>query len=134
MKIKILYLFAILFAGLLFGSCSKQITGTWIVDKYATVLPGSDKKGVTLSNIGTMTFNEDGSGEKELGYNVLGISRNDTLPFNWEVTKEYITLRGGESALAKSWIIQKSSRVEQIWNSTDGENEIQILKLRRKVN
>lgn len=113
-----------------FSSCSHDVIGTWTVEKYETLSPGQES--TSLNNIGTLTFNENGTGIKNLNYNVLGVSKNDTLPFSWIATENYITLDGQESELDKTWIIINSSSKMQSWNATDGKNQIQILDLKKK--
>lgn len=113
-----------------FSSCSQDIVGTWTVEKYETMTPG--QQSTSLNNIGTLTFNENGTGEKNLSYNVLGVSKNDTLPFNWIVTENYISIDGQESELDKTWIIINSSTKKQSWNATDGKNQVQILNLKKE--
>lgn len=66
---------------LLMTSCSHRMVGTWTVQRYETTTPG--KQAVSLYNIGTMQFKENGKGEKNLNYTVLGITRDDKLPFQW---------------------------------------------------
>lgn len=114
----------------LFTSCANEIVGTWSVEKYETLSPG--QKSTALTNIGTLTFFENGKGEKNLNYNVLGTAKTDTIPFHWISTENYITLDGQESELEKTWIIIKSSSKIQNWNATDGKNQVQILNLRKK--
>lgn len=108
--------------------CSPRITGTWEVSRYQTKNPG--EQDVVLQNIGTMTFKRNGSGEKELNYTVLGISRNDNLGFKWsQDSNEYITIDSRGSELSKTWIIIENKRKSQKWKSTDGANKVQVLEL-----
>lgn len=108
-------------------SCSHKLVGTWKVDKYETVSPG--QQGVSLSNIGTMTFNGNNSGEKNLNYKVLGIERTDNLPFDWSATENYVSIKNGGAEFSKTWIILENKKNLQRWKSTNGGNQVQILQL-----
>lgn len=119
----------LLLMALLFSSCSHDVVGTWTIEKYETLSPGG--KNTALTNIGTLTFFENGNGEKNLNYNVLGSAKRDTTPFHWVVTENYITLEGQESEIEKTWIIINSSSKVQSWNATDGKNQVQILNLKK---
>lgn len=111
-------------------SCSPQIAGTWTVQKYQRVTPG--EQGTTLSNIGTMTFNKDNTGTKQLDYTVLGIEQSDSAPFTWSTTENYITIEGDDSEIAKTWIYLETKNKFQKWKSTDGENNVQTLELTKE--
>lgn len=112
------------------ASCSPQIVGTWTVQKYERVTPG--EQGTTLSNIGTMTFNKDKTGTKQLDYTVLGIEQSDSAPFTWSTTENYITIEGDDSEIAKTWIYLETKNDFQKWKSTDGENNVQTLELTKE--
>lgn len=125
MKLKILAAIIVVFG--LFSSCSHRLVGTWTVQKYQTVTPGDQS--TTLSNIGTMTFDKDNSGRKQLDYKVLGLQRNDTAPFEWEATEKFVTIKGESSELTKTWIYIENKSKFQKWQSTDGSNKVQTLEL-----
>lgn len=112
------------------SSCSShRLVGNWNVEKYETSTPGS--QATSLSNIGTMTFKKNNTGEKNLNYQVLGIQRNDVLPFTWNATDNYVTISGNSSEFAKTWIILENKRKFQKWKSTDGTNQVQTLELKK---
>lgn len=131
MKIRILFTIATLVITAVFlTACSSRIVGTWTVQRYETTTPG--QQGVALSNIGTMQFKNNGSGEKNLNYSVLGITRNDQIPFNWTWNDgKYISIESSGSEFSKTWIIMENKKKFQKWKSTDGTNNIQILELRK---
>jgi len=104
-------------------SCSHQLVGTWNVDKYETV--SLDQQGISLSNIGTITFQGNYKGEKHIQYKVLGIQRNDNLGFDWAANENYVSIKNGGAEFSKTWIILNIQR----WKSTDGNNQVQILHL-----
>jgi hypothetical protein len=113
--------------GLMISSCSHRLVGTWNVQKYQTETPGNE--GTTLSNIGTITFNKDRSGSKKLDFKVLGIQKNDTVPFEWTATENFVTIKGENSELVKTWIYIENKSNFQKWQATDGANTVQSLEM-----
>lgn len=113
------------------SACSPRIVGTWNVVKYEMNTP--EGKGIILTNIGTFEFNKDNSGRKDMSYNMLNLHQVDQFPFsyNWEDDK-YITITGGTSDFAKTWIIVENKAKKQKWKSTDGANSVQILELEKQ--
>lgn len=112
---------------ILLTSCSHRLVGTWTVQKYERITPG--EQGTILSNIGTMTFKKDNTGEKQLDYTVLGIQQSDMAPFTWSATEKYVTISGEDSDLNKTWIYIENKGKFQKWKSTDGNNNVQTLEL-----
>ncbi len=112
------------------ASCSPKIVGTWNVEKYERATP--DEEGMTVSNIGTITFDKDGTGTKKLDYSLLGVSKKDATPFNWSTTERFITIEGGNSEFSKTWIYIENKNDYQKWQSTDGANNVQTLMLEKK--
>ena len=130
MTVKTLKLSAFVIATTLLTSCSQRMVGTWTVQRYETTTPG--QQGVALSNIGTMQFKGNGSGEKNLNYSVLGIQRDDKLPFNWTWNDgKYISIESNGSDFSKTWIIMTNKKKFQKWKSTDGTNNVQIIELKK---
>jgi hypothetical protein len=113
--------------GFTMTSCSHRLVGTWSVQKYQTETPG--KEGSTLSNIGSITFNKDRTGSKKLDFKVLGIQKNDTVPFEWTATEDFVTIKGENSALVKTWIYIENKSKSQKWQATDGANTVQTLEM-----
>lgn len=121
-------IFTLSFIAVLFlTSCSDKIVGTWNVQKFETIKPG--QQNISLSNIGTITFHKNNTGEKNLYYNVLGVETKDDVPFKWNLNEPYITIESENSSIAKTWILIENNRKSQKWKSTDGSNEIQTLEL-----
>ena len=56
------------------ASCSPRLVGTWTVQRFETTQPG--KQGSILKNIGTINFNKNGIGEKNVNYTILGVVCN----------------------------------------------------------
>ncbi len=111
-------------------SCSHRLVGTWNVERYETITPGSEA--IRLYNIGSMTFNSDLSGSKDLNYSVMGIQRNDQVPFTW-IWREgaFVTISSEGSDFSKTWIIIENKRKSQIWKTTDGADIIQTMELKK---
>lgn len=121
---------AFVFAATALTSCSSRLVGTWDVQRYETVTPGS--QGVSLRNIGTIHFKGNGTGTKNLDYTVLGITRDDKAAFKWSWSEgKYVSITGDDSVFSKTWIIIENKKKYQKWKSTDGTNHIQILELRK---
>ncbi len=130
MTTKTIKISAVVLATFLLASCSHRMIGTWTVQRFETTTPG--QQGISLSNIGTMQFNKNGSGEKNLNYSVLGITRNDQIPFKWNWNDDkYISIESESSDFAKTWIIMTNRKKFQKWKSTDGSNNIQIIELKK---
>ncbi|MFD0798402.1 hypothetical protein ACFQZJ_13095 [Maribacter chungangensis] len=115
-----------LVASLLF-SCAPRIVGTWTVQKYQTTTPGEES--TTLINVGTMTFNKNNTGEKQLDYSVLGMQKTDNAPFEWSSSERFITIVGDNTELSKTWLRIEDKRKFQKLQSTDGANTVQTLEL-----
>ncbi len=131
MRTKISLITSIAFLSALFTGCSPQLAGTWNVQRYETVTPG--QQAVSLNNIGTLRFRNNGNGEKNLNYTVLGISQNDQTPFKWTTKdKNYVSIVSDGSDFSKTWIVTESKRKYQKWKSTDGSNNIQIIELKKQ--
>lgn len=111
-------------------SCSARLIGTWNVERYQRATPG--EQGMAVSNIGTITFEKNGNGTKNLDYSLLGVSKEDASPFKWSATEEFITIEGDDSELSKTWIFIENKNGYQKWQSTDGANSVQTLELVKK--
>lgn len=130
MTLKFTKITALLIVMTFITSCSHRMVGTWNVSRFETSKPG--EQSISLNNVGTMEFKGNGSGEKKLNYSVLGIDRNDELPFKWEWNDDkYISIESEGSEFSKTWIIIENNRKFQKWKSTDGTNTIQVLELKK---
>lgn len=126
MKTKSFYLLSIALLFLL-SSCAHRLVGTWTVQKYESVRPGN--KGVSVQNVGSISFDKDGTGKKEMNYTVLGMEKDDSTPFKWSATESYITIESKDSDISKTWIFLENKSKSQKWKSTDGKNQVQTLEL-----
>jgi hypothetical protein len=120
-------IFSTVLITLILSSCSPKLVGTWTVAKYETTTPG--KQATTLSNIGTMRFDKNGHGQKDLEYRLFDQTRVDKEPFQWESMDNYVVIQSESSQFAKTWILITDKKKEQKWKSTDGANEVHILEL-----
>ena len=118
-------------------SCSPKIVGTWNVDKYEV----NNQKGqnITTRNAGEITLNKDGSGEKNIEYNIFNNEFSDVQKFDWKLMDSNLTITGTEknskddkSDFDKTWIVITNKKDKQLWKSTDGSNAVQIIELSRK--
>jgi|AntDeeMinimDraft_5_1070356.scaffolds.fasta_scaffold02480_5 hypothetical protein len=118
---------------LLFTSCAPKIVDTWNIDRYEVI--NDNKNSMVSQNIGTITFEKNGSGSKNINYDVFQNNFVDKAPFNWELQDGYIKIKSGsgkDSQFNKTWIIVEDKSKSQIWKSTDGKNSIQIIELSKK--
>jgi hypothetical protein len=106
------------------------LIGTWNVQKYQRSTIG--EVGMSVNNIGTITFERNGTGTKKLDYSLLGVSKKDATPFEWTTSEEFITIKGDNSELSKTWIFIEDKNDYQKWQSTDGANNVQTLELAKK--
>jgi hypothetical protein len=113
----------------LFMSCSKGIVGTWSIQKYENTIP--NQQVVILSDVGTISFNKNGTGEKEVSYTVFDLTKTDNSPFTWTITDNFLTIISDGSEFSKTWIQVENQKDYQYLTSTDGQNRIQILELRK---
>ncbi len=122
-------LLSLLVVAFIFVSCSHRLSGKWNVN-YETTSPGAQT--VSLTNIGTMNFNSNGTGEKQLNYSVMGIQKQDNSPFTWKWEDgKYVEIKSDNSEFAKTWIVIENKRNLQRWKSTDGGSNVQIIELRK---
>ncbi len=124
----------LLFLLFLLTACSSKLVHTWNIDKFEIIKENGQKTG--SNNIGTITFNKNGSGNKDINYSIFGQKYTDKTPFIWEIHEKegYILLKSTKEAnskLAKAWIIVKNESKKQVWKSTDGHNTVMILVLSR---
>ncbi|SDS48916.1 hypothetical protein SAMN04487764_2333 [Gillisia sp. Hel1_33_143] len=119
-------------------SCSQKIIGTWNVDRYEV----NNQKGqnITTRNAGEIVLNKDGSGEKNIEYNIFNNEFSDVQKFDWKLMDSNLTITGNErkskdekkSDFDKTWIVITNKKDKQLWKSTDGSNAVQIIELSRK--
>jgi hypothetical protein len=112
------------------SSCSPKLAGTWNIEKYEVNEAG--KSTVSVANIGSITFDKDNSGVKNVHYAIFQNEYNDKSPFKWHrVNENTISIEGEASDLTKSWLIISNERKQQVWKSTDGATKVQTLTLTR---
>lgn len=130
MLVKKLIAPATLLAIILLTSCSPRIVGTWNVLRFETSQAGQN--GIALRNIGTIQFNKNGTGEKQINYSALGVNYDDKNPFKWTWNEgKYVSIVGKDSEFSKTWIIMTNKKKYQKWKSTDGTNKIQVIELNK---
>src|SRR5699024_530606 len=87
MKVKYLWLFL----PFLFFGCSKSLVHTWNIDKFEIIRENGQSTG--SDNIGTITFNKNGSGHKDINYTIFDHQYSDKSGFKWEKHDGYILLK-----------------------------------------
>ncbi|MGV3706682.1 MAG: hypothetical protein ACO1NU_15015 [Arcticibacter sp.] len=112
------------------SSCSEKIVGTWNIARYQRIVPGG-KNEVTVTNIGTMKFKSNKTGEKEVKYSILNNKVESLTTFKWNLFDNYVTIHGADDEFNKTWIQVENSRKVQILKSTDGSDGVQVLELRK---
>lgn len=110
-------------------SCTTSLIGTWKVDKFQTYEYG--QSGSVISDIGTLRFEKDGTGQKDLKYTLMNMTVTDNMPFSWVINDNTITLLGEKSDLIRTWIIVENGFNYQKWQCTDGFNMVQTLIMKK---
>ncbi len=124
MKSKLLLLLCVLFL----TSCSSDLIHTWNIDTFQVIKENGQK--TESNNIGTITFNKNGSGNKDISYSIYDQNYTDKAPFKWEKHEGYILLKPAQntstSKLDKAWIIVQSDAKKQVWKSTEGQTVLTL--------
>ncbi len=121
---------------LLLFSCSAQqmltsrLTGEWTIEKFE--VRNADGSTSSMENAGTITFMENGRGTQSFSSTIAHLDAENTGDFRWTNTSETVSITGENASHPKAWIIMSSKRNTQHWRSTDGQGNIQIMKLRKK--
>lgn len=84
-----------------------------------------------LSNIGTMKFEKNHTGEQDLRYQMFGAPREIITNFEWQQGDGYVSIKSNDSNFAKTWLVTEDKKKKQIWKSTDAQGRIQTLELSR---
>jgi hypothetical protein len=123
---------------LLFTSCSaekklaKRLVGEWDVAKYSEQFHATGASEVTLTNVGKLMLNRNGTGDKKINFTVMSRAVSDTLDFKWRNTEDRVTLiEDGESLFAKTWLVLTNKKNAQVWRSTDDAGNSQTMELKR---
>jgi hypothetical protein len=130
-----LAIITLLSASVFFVSCSaeqklkRRITGQWTIASYSEQnVSGNDG---TSENVGTLTFERNGSGTKKITGIPWRRSLSEGSDFRWQNSANTVTIfDNNASILAKSWIITVNKKKRQEWKSTDRGN-VQTLQLRK---
>lgn len=128
-------LFIIAISTLLLTSCSPKLVGTWNVDRYEV----DNQKGqnFTTRNAGELVIKKNGTGEKNVEYNMFQNEFSDLQNFRWVMQGEdLITITSTDSYqksdFDKTWIMITNTKKKQVWRSTDGKNSVQTLEMSKK--
>lgn len=129
-------LFIIVISAFLITSCGgPKLAGTWNVDRYEV----DNQKGqnITTRNAGEIILRKNGTGEKNINYNMFQNEFSDMQEFRWNLQgDDLITITSTNSYersdFDKTWIMVTNKKDKQVWKSTDGKNSVQILELSKK--
>lgn len=113
----------------MFMSCAPAIVGNWKIEKYQNAVAGQQV--FLFSDVGTISFKGDGTGEKEVTFKVFDLTKTDNTPFTWSITDNFLTIVSEGSELSKTWIQVKNQKSYQYLTSTDGAEQVQILELKK---
>jgi len=130
-KFKIQYLLVILTITA-FSNCTleKQLIGSWQITSFEE--KSVSQESTSATNIGTMTFLNNGSGTNNIKFRVLGEESVTKNAFTWQIGDDIISLVSEEETpLSKTWIITDSGMKKQVWKSTDNQGNVQILELEK---
>jgi hypothetical protein len=106
----------------------RRIRGSWTIASYEEKnINGSDGKS---TNVGTMTFLKNGTGQKKLSGIPWRKSDHEATDFKWESGNNTITIYSPGSAFAKTWIITRNKKSTQEWRSTS-RGDVQTVVLKR---
>jgi type 1 fimbria pilin len=130
MKKSIIFIASLIAMLFVFSSCTHRLVGVWKVASYETSQVG--ESGSTFTDIGTITFDKDGTGQKNISYTLIGTTVSDRMPFNWSVNGIIVNIDGQQSDFVKSWIIIDNKPTYQKWKSTDGSNIVQTIELKKE--
>ena len=109
---------------------AQRLVGAWDIVGFSTLVV--NEPGHTLSDIGTITFYKDASGELTVDYSILGIETSENHAFRWAISQNMIALQGGKSDFIRTWIIIENKAKEQKWQATDGKNTVYVLTLKKQ--
>lgn len=111
---------------------AKRLVGEWNIASYSEQFHATGASDVTLTNIGTLTLNKNGTGDKSINFSIMSRTVTDTLNFRWNNTEDKVTLMGNEESMfVKTWLVMSSKKKEQIWRSTDNEGNSQRMELKK---
>ncbi len=117
-------------------SCSAQLklasrlSGEWAIEEFEVI--NADGSTSRMENAGTITFMANGRGTQTFSSTIAHLDAVNTGDFRWTNTSETVSITGKDSSYPKAWIIMSSKRNTQHWRSTDGQGNVQVMKLRKK--
>lgn len=122
---------------LIITSCSPKLVGTWNIDRYE--VDNQQGQNFTTRNAGVLTIKKNGTGEKNVQYNMFQNEFSDMESFRWNMQGDDIititsstTSSGQRSELDKTWIMVTNTKKKQVWKSTDGRNSVQTLEMTKQ--
>jgi len=124
-------IFVIALLTILCLACSKEeqlsnrLVGTWSVDRLEISVSGSLPFTAPLSNVGTITFKNDGTGKNNIDYSYTFLSEtyavNDNEAFKWENSETTVTMEGNANSGEQTiiWEVADNAKKKQVWTRVD---------------
>ena len=109
---------------------TRKLVGEWQVAEIKEQNAAADA--LVSTNIGVISLNPDNTGLKISSFSVMGLTRSDTTHFTWINTQNSIIINTEDESIGKLWIISELKKNNQVWKTTDGNANMQIMKLERK--
>jgi hypothetical protein len=111
---------------------AKRLVGEWNIVTYSEQFNVTAASEVTLTNIGKLTLDRDGTGDKSIHFSLMSRTVTDTLQFRWSNTVDQVTIMGSEESMfTKTWLVMSDKKKEQVWKSTDNAGNSQRMVLRK---
>ena len=114
---------------LVLTSCSHRLADTWRVTHYE--IQNSNFQTARVTNIGTMSFDNNNRGNKNLEFNFFNTQIRDVSPFSWDDSKTFIVIKSDNSDLSRTWKKVKNKSNYQKWVNEDTSDEKRIIILRK---
>jgi hypothetical protein len=106
----------------------RRLTGSWDIVRYDQRFANGENQ--VLSDLGTITFNKNGSGNNDIPVLTRSLNKSENSDFSWKNTIDEVTIISRNTYLAKSWIVVKNKKSQQIWKSTTQAN-VQTMELQK---
>ncbi|MCZ2443452.1 MAG: hypothetical protein LC101_06730 [Flavobacteriales bacterium] len=111
------------------SSCTPRLVNAWNIQLYETKVPGENASGHT--NIGSIIFYKDGTGEKNASFSLFGKAKTDFNTFTWKRDGKYLLIDNQQTGSSKVWFLVKSNSNVLRWMTTNGSSEVQIIELQK---
>jgi ribosomal protein S4E len=113
---------------------SRRLEGVWNLDKIEYTDAEDATWSYSLTNAGTIEFNEDKSGKFNYSYTVNGETYKNSESFKWENTEETVIITGSSNSGDKERIftVDENDRKQQVWSNTESDGDKTIFTLSKE--